>query len=467
MPAGTCVRSFAVALLVSALTGCYLDNPGDTPSQATLYFPNAIALSQQTDDAGAARFLFVANSNFDLRYRGGTLQAFDLAGLERAVRACKQDDCTVATASVLAGEVLIGSFSTGLALSADGKRVVFTTRTDDNLGFVRIDASAKLPPDGPGILRCAAADDTPPCSLAGREDDRDADVATPLDWPAEPAAVLAGKLSDFAPNLTLPAAQDAYVLVAHRSGQMSLFVEDVEQPAGGYAMSDVLQLGAPAASKLAFDPSTQFVYAAPALSSSSARLYRVRAEVPTTDGEPTPSQAFLGASSNVPVLDGFPELRDLSFLPALGGGAAAFSTPSALLLAGHPGALFVAGLPQQDDTGRPASARVKDVAVLGSGATRFAAAVVDGVPLAVVASFDAREVDVVDLRTMLTRSVQPNLSGPFDVSIDAARRLVYVADFRSSVLRVIDLAPLLDDGGDGSISVVATVGTPRILQELQ
>ena len=84
-----------------------------------------------------------------------------------------------------------------------------------------------------------------------------------------------------------------------------------------------------------------------------------------------------------------------------------------------------------------------------------------------VSSFDAREVAVVDLRTMRTRSMRPNLSGPFDIELDAARRYVYVTDFRSSVLRVIDLAPLLVGDADGSLRVIATVGHPRVIQELQ
>ena len=40
---------------------------------------------------------------------------------------------------------------------------------------------------------------------------------------------------------------------------------------------------------------------------------------------------------------------------------------------------------------------------------------------------------------MLPLSVVPHLSGPFDLQYDEVRELVYVADYHSSVIRVLDL----------------------------
>ena len=116
---------------------------------------------------------------------------------------------------------------------------------------------------------------------------------------------------------------------------------------------------------------------------------------------------------------------------------------------------------------RDVAPRVKRTAVVGAGASRVTTGVLGGRPTAVVACFDARALFVIDLQTMLTRSVVPNLSGPFDLELDEERARVYVSDFRSSVIRVIDLGALTDSQGEASAAVIATLGTPRVLQELR
>ena len=68
---------------------------------------------------------------------------------------------------------------------------------------------------------------------------------------------------------------------------------------------------------------------------------------------------------------------------------------------------------------------------------------------------------------MLTRTVIPNFSGPFDVALDSARKLLYVSDFRSSVIRIVDLSPLTDPSAKEGARVIATLGSPRVIQELQ
>jgi DNA-binding beta-propeller fold protein YncE len=463
MTAGAGLRRVVCALFACALQACYLDNPGDAPPPGTLYFPNAIALSREAD-GDPARYLFVANSNFDLRYKAGSLQALDLEQLAQRIDDCDgRESCsTIETKDLLVGEVLIGSYSTGLAVSANGDRLVVSTRTEDSLGYVELDADAARMPNGPGILKCADGKPSP-CGLATRGPDRRTDDGDKLHWPSEPAAVLTGRLSDFEPALALPSGRDEYALVAHRNGPVSLFVEQDDE----LVLTDVLPSGAPFAASLAFDPQTRFVYAALAqYAASNSVLTRMRVEVP--EGAERPElRAFLTAPGVVQIVTNLVEPRDLAFLPAIPGTSSALSTPSAVVIAGRPSALQLTELPDASADNRPDSVRVKEVTVLGFGAARVATAIVDGVPLAVVSSFDAREVAVVDLRTMRTRSMRPNLSGPFDIELDAARHYVYVTDFRSSVLRVIDLEPLLAGDADGSLAVIATIGKPRVIQELQ
>jgi DNA-binding beta-propeller fold protein YncE len=126
-----------------------------------------------------------------------------------------------------------------------------------------------------------------------------------------------------------------------------------------------------------------------------------------------------------------------------------------------------------DEPNRPTVGTVKRTTEVGSGPSKLAVGQVlqsgDGDArrmLAVVSCLDSRQIYVIDLATMEALAVIPNLSGPFDVAIDTERALLFVTDFKTSVLRVLDLAPVIV-GSDDSVRVIATVGRPKIVQELQ
>lgn len=64
--------------------GCYSTGDGTAPPAKTFYFPVGLAVSR------GGNVLYVANSDFDLQYNGGTLQSYDLRLIRRhAVRAIK------------------------------------------------------------------------------------------------------------------------------------------------------------------------------------------------------------------------------------------------------------------------------------------------------------------------------------------------------------------------------------------
>ena len=92
MPPGERVFLSCVLMSACSLAGCNLDNPGDVPPKATLYVENALGLSPHRDGE-PARYLYVANSNFDLRYASGTLQAYDLDELDRELDMIERDGC--------------------------------------------------------------------------------------------------------------------------------------------------------------------------------------------------------------------------------------------------------------------------------------------------------------------------------------------------------------------------------------
>lgn len=75
--------------LAALLGGCFDPGEGVEPPSERVYFPVGLALDAE------ARFLYVANSDFDLQFNAGTLQSFDLEELaERVPRSCASDaDC--------------------------------------------------------------------------------------------------------------------------------------------------------------------------------------------------------------------------------------------------------------------------------------------------------------------------------------------------------------------------------------
>ena len=121
-------RALVCALGALALLGCNLENKGDLPPKSTLYFPNAIALSPH-DATTPPAHLFVANSNFDLRYRNGTILTLSLDRLDEQLALCPPaprcavtescpppPDCIIPTASgrrdsarIVSGRTLVPS----------------------------------------------------------------------------------------------------------------------------------------------------------------------------------------------------------------------------------------------------------------------------------------------------------------------------------------------------------------------
>lgn len=78
-----------IALSGVAAAGCFPPDDGRTPPLDQLYFPVGLATN-----ADASR-LYVANSDFDLQFNAGTVQAYDLVKLRQAVpQGCMRDeDC--------------------------------------------------------------------------------------------------------------------------------------------------------------------------------------------------------------------------------------------------------------------------------------------------------------------------------------------------------------------------------------
>jgi hypothetical protein len=558
-------RSVSGAVIVSVaawgLCACSLGDGGDPPPHREMYFPTALVVSGDGADADdAPDHLFIANSNFDLRYVAGTVLGLDLAAVDReiarcqsclvdtceprdtecraacaadtvggssgasdcrdgcregaclapasdagtsaedacdaclaacdncldacddALDACRRDDCAYDEGTcfvdpsdddVFAGEVRVGSFATALSLAQNGRRIFVATRTDDHITTVPVRDTA----GGGRALACPAS--TPACGVASTR------PAEPTDrlpsWPGDPTDLHVGRLSAWAEEEV----DGEYVMVAHRLGAVSLFVEQAGSSEPGFMLVDTLTPfpstlpGIVQLTGLERDPGSGLVHTSLLWNTAGGpgtrlALGRIGMDLDlATSGAVERALLYDAGLLLFDGLAGLTQTRALTFVGATDGANPDVGGAQALVVAEAPTSLlFVDVDPGGDDGDR---ARVSRATEVGSGASHVVAGVLgapgspEQVRVALVSCFDAREVYVVDLDSGLVRSVVRNLSGPFRLALDGPRARLYVADFRSSIVRVLDLAPVMRATADAETSarLIATIGRPRVVQELQ
>ena len=112
------------------------------------------------------------------------------------------------------------------------------------------------------------------------------------------------------------------------------------------------------------------------------------------------------------VLGGFRSIAFLSQPVGLGVGP---GESQALVIANAPSALVLANV--TPGASSSTTGRVQRIAEIGQGGARLALGSIGGRPLAAVSCLDGRSIYIVDLTSMETRAVVPNLSGPFGVAL--------------------------------------------------
>ena len=215
---GRCLAGGLLGLAALASSGCFNDAQWRSPDPSRLYFPTGLAVS-----AGGTT-LYVANSDFDLRYSGGTLQAFDLATIRAAIRVIPEalaqghsasEACALAgrgpngslwldpgpcdafpVESVARNSISIGAFASGLLLAyrpdADGARLFVPVRGDPSITYfdVQDDRSVAAQAAPSFTLDCAVGDDGF-CDAAhrlGQDPDR---TLRGIQLPADPVGIAA------------------------------------------------------------------------------------------------------------------------------------------------------------------------------------------------------------------------------------------------------------------------------------
>jgi hypothetical protein len=419
-----------------------------------------LVLSAASPDV-APRHLFVVNSNFDLRYNSGSLQAFDLDELDRAVGECDPvgPECEIESEDVLADEVLVPSLATYVAPSSGFERMYVATRTETNLTFVDVRE------DQDNVLSCKDQD--------RHCDDEYMRFSDPLaserhlELPREGVGIVAAKAQDLLPDSDPPLSGE-FVMLAHRGGEVSLFFDDLAN--ADLQLQDVLTLhGANGPLKeptgIVFDPTTHLAYLSIfARDSVEIADKKVVARVGLASGGSPDYPAFM-YDADALSLEGVSVGRDtraLTLNPAMPGEALIVTRiPNSLLWTDIASALDGQGLPNQ--------AIVRSTTTVGAGPSRVIAGKLEDRTIAIVSCFDSRQIFILDAVTSEVLSIVHNFSGPFELALDEPRKRLYVADFRSSVVRVLDLTPLLEGASETqpTARIVATLGHPQLVQELQ
>lgn len=458
---------FTTLALGAALSGCDLENPGDEAPVGSLYFPNALVISNEAE--GAPRFLFVASTNFDLRYTSGALHAFSLDAIDAEIQKCADDNnlgaetCPIELSAALADEVLIPTYATALAIDPDGKRIVVSSRTDDRLTTIKVNLDADdaavdgTNPVASDLLGCESAASRG-CGT-GTTNGIDSVTRDNLVQPEAPSDLVIGRLSE----LTGDPDDDArdYVATAHQRGAVSLYLEEDT----GLQLSSVLEDLGRTPTGIARDPVSGLFH----VTLRTNQMLRVGVTLDTS-GELVGTRRYNARLYNATSVSiagvALNQLRSVAFLKEPVGLGVTEGGSQALIIANDPSALVLANV--APGAGSSSAGRVQRVAEIGAGGARLALGSIGGRPLAAVTCLDGRSIYIVDLTSMETRAVVPNLSGPFGVAFDEARERLYATDFRSSVVRIVDLSQLASStAAPESVRVVATLGRPRVVQELK
>ena len=514
-----CVR---LVLLASALliSSCNLDNPGTPAPRGIISYPVSVAISREAKP----RFLYVANSNFDLAFSGGSVQSINLVELERRIDD-EQTDCrhiekrlmfdggtvsfpngTVVDAAVDAGAVAAGditlpadygstaaygnprgvlcdgrdepgfekccfnlkaeeadpekapserllrdelpidSFATGVAVAPRGDRLYVPVSSRTRLLYIDVtDGDLSCDEDGESAGRCRRG--------ASTVDPEDPSVK----FPGQPSstALAVGQVRDLGIEHENLAPETPFVVTAHELGGVALFVDDGARAIDKRSpMLESVVTGLPERpTSVVVDPSARTLYVTHAGQPtfiSRLGVHVDRRPPSTRDGEAAPRD-LLYQASNVQV-SGLANARDIR------DGAVDPRNPSRLFA-------LVRGLQEsiaflELDAGVLGGARLVDAVRVGAGPSKLDYIELDGRGFLVVTCYDARAAYILDADRRSVVGIVRNLAGPFEMAFDAGRKWLYVADFRASVVRVVDLSGLTDKR-EPPPRIIATLGAPR------
>ncbi|MGE0785757.1 MAG: YncE family protein [Sandaracinaceae bacterium] len=461
------------AALSSALllVACNFTQAGIDPPASTLNFPIAIELSPARDASGASRYLVVVSSNFDLRFNSGAIMAIDLAALDDAIantNGCPGEDCALWPLApmgssettdpdsgrpfvrVIADEVGIGSHADGLAFNAAGDRMYLPMRGESDLTFVPFDAQL-------GAFRCSQMprnddDVLPRCADRFRTGRVDTVGSTRgLALMGSPTAISTGSFRELGVDIDAE-----YIVMALQGGTVALYLDSLDREAGD-GTPELIHVaeGFPATPvTMTVQPGTGVAWITSVASNVTAAAERI-ARVAISADPVTPSRSFLYDFGSVRLadVDDGQDVRDIVFHP---------SDPTrAFVLTRRPEAVVELAVDRQGLT--QSDIAVTDIWEVGAGPSRIAVLELAGRTYVFASCYDAQRLFVIDADHGSLVGVVGGFSGPFEIAIDPVTERLYMTDFATSVIRIVDLSPL--EMGL-SPTVIGTVGRLRPVRGL-
>jgi DNA-binding beta-propeller fold protein YncE len=560
-------RMCVLAVLAICASACNLDNPGFSPPPGRITYPIALALSIEPD-GGAPSYLYVANANFDLKYNGGSVHAYDLVELQRLLdyydcweplpeqpvpdagpapdggagldagdtldggegepeggdeldggtgepdaegdldagepedaepdadagpvdshvpqpepdandlvtgrdtqrgtlcdgRRTQPDEYTACCFGYGEGtpldtlrtsEVIIDSYASGLGLSQDGAHLYATVRGQTRL--VHLDVNGGELSCGNQAERCRRG---PALGATGETEDSE--------FMLQPTAIVTGTLGELG---TAVNPSRGYVATTHELGSISLFGTD---SSGAPELLDSMQMYGPNGNlrrvvSISKDRSGLLLVAAASENSVARVGARRPAEIAAnedSEGADDDERQYLhvyetwplginGLSSAQDVRDAqedtraTPEGRPQRYYALLRGSLA--PPPNVVQ------SVAFLELPAGQDDGR--YARLVDAVRVGLGPSKLEQLDLGDRHLLLASCYEEGAIYVIDADTRQILTVVREISGPFEMQPDPVRQLLYVGDFRASVVRVIDLRGLVDREKPLP-RIVATLGAP-------
>lgn len=429
--------SLMLALLAGA-SGCAEEQAGIDPSRDTFYFPVGLAIDPDR------QVLYVANSNADLRYNGGTLMALDIgllpqdltqvgAAVQSGKLGCEPDridatrwECAESPFIIPSSVLRIGHFPNGMALSPSRDRLFLPIRGEDPADHLLWVDVVPLTSGGKVDLRCDSE-----CSGSTDCPSFDCDAEHRVGYsqrigqslPKEPFAVLV----DRQPN------GEDWVFVTHLAGGEVSFFSSSPTPGGPVELQDfrsgffdtnsTVVGGFALAARLPGDATNNPIYV-------SSRSDSVLASFVVRGGERiirTERLAMRGASPG-------DDVRGIGFSPD---GMTLFA------ISRRPASLVAIDLSEED--GQPRREALWAVEVCSEPSVlqlrRKESSSDPNAMLAYVVCFGEGAIYVVDTELAKLVGRIDTGAGPNHMVIDASRQRAFIANFIENTIGVIDLDP--------------------------
>jgi DNA-binding beta-propeller fold protein YncE len=432
------LKSFLVAGLCAALGGCP-ENAGVSPPLDEFFYPVAAAVSSD------GQWLYVVNSDFDLRYNGGTVVSVNLTAVREAAtrrvtgNGCRVDDTSEGVSNALrcnASRFILGSatrklnpFAVDAAIARypDRERLYVAVRGDGSVTWFDLDAQ--------GGLSCGAGGAGSLCDDAHR---------VGIDGSASP---LGNRLPPDPSALSVDASR-GWVVVSHQSSDATLaratLLYDRGSRAGSPATATPVILNAVGnvtarLTGLALIPSADAAARSTWVATSRADsvLNYFQAYPGNTTLQDSLPYLYRSAAVAIPGLGTGSDNRSIAVDPAPGA--------SRLFIAGRsPEALLVLDV----DRANPTRVTVRDAIPTAREPSRLLAHYEAslGRTLVYVVNYADRRVSVIDpAEHRILTDITTN-RGPHALVRDPNGQFMYVMDFLDNALEVIDLRARTAEG---------------------